>query len=147
MNTDKIFLFLILTLFSCNSTEKSNWQERLRAKESIRFQIPVFEIDNLTREKRISLSNEFASIFTKHSGYSAVVLDDKIKTEFINRNESIPSTNFAIQSKFSHGVLRLLVLDLETGEILSHGKMELSSEEDLTKQFERVIEEQLLKGK
>lgn len=147
MNTDKFILFLILTLFSCNSTEKSNLQERLNAKESIRFQIPVFEIENLTREKRISLSNEFATIFTKHSGYSAVVLDDKIKTEFINRNESIPSTNFAIQSKFSHGVLRLLVVDLETGEILSHGKMELSSKEDLTKQFERVIEEQLLKGK
>ena len=147
MNTDKFILFLILTLFSCNSTEKSNLQERLKAKESIRFQIPVFEIENLTREKRISLSNEFANIFTKHSGYSAVVLDDKIKTEFINRNESIPSTNFAIQSKISNRVLRLLVVDLETGEILSHGKMELSSDEDLPKQFERVIEEQLLKGK
>ncbi|MBK7058636.1 MAG: hypothetical protein IPO06_03895 [Leptospiraceae bacterium] len=81
----------------------------------------------------------------KHSDYTAIVLDDKIKAEFISQNKPIPSTNFAIQSKFSHGVLKLLIVDLETGEILSYGKTELSDEKEMPIQFERVIEEQLLR--
>lgn len=141
------WVILIFLILNCKSVEKQGLREQLKAKENIRFQIPVFEIENLTREKRISLSNEFALLWTKYSGYTAIVLDDKIKADFISRNASIPSTNFAIQSKFSSSVLRLLVVDLETGEILSYGKTELSDEKEMPRQFERVIEEQLLRSK
>ncbi len=147
MNTDKILFFLLLALLSCKSVEKPDWREQLKAKENIRFQIPIFEIENASREKRISVSQEFATLWTKLSGYKAIVLDEKMKSDLLAVNGKIPSTNFAIQSKFSSSVLRLLVVDLETGEILSYGKTELSTEEELPKQFEMVIEEQLLKGK
>lgn len=56
----------------------------------------------------------------------------------------IPFSNFAIPSKFSDEFLRLFLVDLETGEILSYGKMKLVSEENLSDQFEKVIEDQLL---
>ncbi len=139
------WFILILLILNCKSVDKPNWREQLKTKENIRFQIPVFEIENISREKRISISEEFALLWTKLSGYKAIVLDDKMKSDLLKVNGKIPSTNFAIQSKYSNGVLKLLIVDLETGEILSYGKTELSNEKEISNQLEKVIEKQLLK--
>ncbi len=138
------FLVFLLLAGTCQSVEKEDWIDKLHKKDKVRFQIPVFEIENASREKRIQISQEFADSWSKNSGFDAIVLDEQIKSDLLRANRQIPSSNFAIQSKFSDEFLRLLVVDLETGEILSYGKMKLVSEENLSDQFEKVIEEQLL---
>jgi len=137
------FYFLVFALIVCQSVEKVDLKDRLNKKDKVRFQIPVFEIENVSRENRIQISQEFADTWSKISGFEAIVLDEQIKSDLLRANGQIPSSNFAIQSKLSDEFLRLFVVDLETGEILSYGKMKLASDETLSEQFEKIIEEQL----
>jgi hypothetical protein len=139
-------LILILMILNCKSLDKEDWRRKVDVKDKIRFQIPVFEIAEVSREDRIRISQEFADAWTQISGYTAIVLDEKIKSDLLEKNRQIPSSNFSIQSKFSEGLLQLLIVDLETGEILSYGKTKLSVEKDLTIQFEEIIVEQLLRS-
>jgi hypothetical protein len=137
-------VILILLSGTCKTCDKENLLHRLQVKKKIRFQIPVFEIEGISREERIRLSEEFANSWLIHTGYEAIVLDQRFKSELLRSTRQIPSTNFSIQSQSAYNIFRVRVVDMETGEILSFGKIPFTSKEDLSHKFAFLIQEQLL---
>lgn len=145
--------FVFLFFINCTShqvkeevsqNQSETWLDKLKEKQKVRFQVPVFEIENLSRENKIHISQEFANLWTKYSNFDAVVIDETIKKKLMQTNRSIPSYNFSIRSETSGDILRLLVVDLETGEILTYGKVKILNKEEIPAQLEEVIKNQMI---
>lgn len=140
------FLFLSSLLFFnfCKTNENKKVTNKFPENKKIRFQIPIFEINNLSREEQIKLTEKFSSSFAKHSGKEVILLDKKIKSELIKSGKQVPSTNLIINSQISSNIFQVMIVDLESGEIISFGKVEFKTYEELENKFDSLIKEQLL---
>ncbi len=141
--TKFLFLSFILLFNLCKTSDKENIN-KFPENKKIRFQIPIFEIKDISREEQIRFTEKFASSFTRHSGKEVIILDKKIKSDLILSRKVVPSTNYIINSSFTSNVFQVRIVDLESGEIISFGKVSFKDYEDLINKFDSLIEEQLV---
>ena len=137
-----ISAIIVFSGFQCSSPKRAAWLEKLN-KSNTRFQINVFGFKEISSEQNIKLTQKFAELWKRKSGFEVFVQNKEIIMKILKSGKLVPSTNYIIRNKIfklaDTLILNFQIINKETGEVLASYRIKSKKIEEITGNFEKAV--------